>query len=468
MPTSAHRQGDPSPFETVLGQTIGEELLARRDVALKSLGVFRVVHRHPTPVDSPDGGLELTPPADDVTFTERAGSAPAGLRSEEMSLEGALVLRTGWMPHRVSAALRTFVQQAEERISQGESFRIHGVGELHRNFDGEWVFTPEAGLALHVNHRYAGLKPVVLRYGDAAADPAGGGTHDWADEPAPTGSEPGSPPQPEMEAGTVAAQTSEPAPAHEHENLDADSPDGLDDAAYERNGQAGQDEWHEPEADPSSDRPSAPKATVPEHMEQWEAAPIGKSTENENGNEPSEPEGNRRLIVTLAVVAVVTAGAAWAYFMPLPVSTTDLLSSLRDIPVVSTRAEPDSDPEPAAGAARPDAPSAAQVEARVEPAQQEPAASSGPYGLFGTFKDDLPGRFVISIHVGSDLDVLAEKAANLLSMNLRVHLFRVPEEVEPTWLLSIGQFDLESDALAALEQVPQQLAGEPLQIIELP
>lgn len=447
MPTTAHRQGDNPPFETILGQTIGQELLARRDAALKNFGVFRVVHRSPAQTDSTDGRIELTPPADEVMFLERAGKGQAGLRSEEMNLEGALVLRTGWMPHQVSAALGTFVQQAEQRISEGESFQIHGVGELRRNVDGEWVFTPETGFALHVNHRYAGLKPVVVRYGDDDADPSGEGVRNRAEEHAPAATEPAaeSAPNPDQ----TPELTFKPAEAHDLEESRADSITEPDDSRTGVNGQEEWLEWQRKAAEPSDYRPFEMEASVSEDMPQWKSAPTRDSIQTYTSGSADK----RRLFITLAVVAVAAAGSAWAYFMPMRFSTPG----------------PDSDPAPVSAMTRPVAPREPQVEpAQGSQAQPDPTTSSGPYGLFGTFRNDLPGRFVIMTHVGSDLDVLSEKAAILLSMDLRVHLFRIPDQSQPTWLLSIGQFNLESDAIEALERIPQQLAGDPLQIIELP
>ena len=84
------------------------------------------------------------------------------------SLINQLAERLGCPPEAAEAALRQYIARLQEQLAQEGRASLPGLGHLVRSEEG-LRFEPDASLAQAVNHRFAGLEPVVVEPPSAQA-----------------------------------------------------------------------------------------------------------------------------------------------------------------------------------------------------------------------------------------------------------------------------------------------------------
>lgn len=522
---------DSPPFLSVLARTIADELLARRAVHLGDIGSFQVVHRFPERIESPDGRVELTPPADVLEFSVSDARGKRTSPTAGGTLEGSLMLHTGWTPERVEEALAEVMERIRELPSGDERLDVDGVGAFRRKRKGKLVFDTDPGFALMLNHRHAALKPVVIM------EAAEGGA--FIAEQTQTGSSPDPDHQPELEPSASGEAGDVELPPEERE-MDAIAPDEAEPSVSETPADDVESEGEaeaaigseaeaeilmadEPEAEEVTDsepaseleveteadesRPGAvdvPEVdsspeTEPEHETEYgttQEDDLDPEPESETEPEPEpeveleaevepepEPESEaepeptprpasrpNRAPAAVAVFAVALTAIAYGMgWIPFLPSLQDVLSTDRPMDASTTVSTPPGETTGNPG----DRPQTAapselpEASASVVP-DTAPPREAAPDGLLGFYDEARPGAYTIGLGEFTDIETVTDRAIALLELELRVHILPLQRGDRTTWRLIVGQFDSREQAQQAQTWLPADVAGDSPRILAMP
>ncbi len=172
------------------------------------------------------------------------------------SLIDQLARRLDLEPDEARDALSHLIAQVKEQLDAQGNASVPGLGRFHTGPDG-LTFEPDPALAIAVNQRYAGLKPVTVgsaptsfRKQEVVAPPTL-----TPDAPA----EPEAPPEPRADA----TPDTPPEPPSEAPATESAAPDDADDADLDAVlDEAERDTWYPPEPD-DEDHPLGPSSRVP-------------------------------------------------------------------------------------------------------------------------------------------------------------------------------------------------------------